>query len=393
LKIGVMGSGLMGASAAKYLVQRREVETVRLADIDQSRLDQAAKSLRSKKLVTQVVEAGERSSLVEAIKGNDAVLMALPHLAAYSADLAAIEAGVNAVDLVFTDEQMKLHPKFSKAGLTLIPGCGLAPGIAQILAGEGFRQMDSVDYVRILVGGLPQAPRPPLNYKIVFSLESVLQMYSSTNVRIIRDGKLKTTTAMTEIEKVSFPKPFEDMECFLTDGAATLIHTMRGRVRNLEEKTIRYPGHAEQIKTLIGTGLTSTKPVRVGKGQVVPRTLLSDVLGPKLLLGKGKDVTLLRVTVTGRKGDANVKQAYETIDYYDDREKVTSMARTTAFTGAIAAIMLADGKVKETGLLPPETCFAGPRFMTLFQRLAEKNVIISSTVTSTRPDISKPVKP
>jgi lysine 6-dehydrogenase len=388
-----MGSGLMGASAAKYLVQRKEIQTVRLADIDKSRLDQVGRSLKSKKLVLQPVEPGERSSLVEAIEGNDAVLLALPHLAAYGADLAAIKAGVNAVDLVFTDEQMKLHSKFSKAGLTLIPGCGVAPGIAQILAGEGARQMDSVDCIRILVGGLPQDPRPPLNYKIVFSLESVLQMYSNTNVRIIRDGKLKMTRAMTEIEKVSFPKPFENMECFLTDGAATLIHTMKGKVRNLEEKTIRYPGHAEQIKTLIGTGITSTKPVRVSKGKVVPRTMLSAVLGPKLQLGKGKDVTLLRVTVTGRKGDANVKREYETVDYYDEREKVTSMARTTAFTGAIAAMMLAEGKIKETGLLTPETCFAGPRFTTLFQRLAEKNIVISSTVTSTRRDISRPSKP
>jgi len=388
-----MGSGLMGASAAKYLIQQKEVQAVRLADIDKSRLDQVAASLRSRKLVPQLVEPEDRSGMVEAIKGNDAALLALPHLAAFGADLAAIEAGVNAVDLVFMDEQMRLQSKFSRAGLTFIPGCGVAPGIAQILAGEGARQMDSVDGIRILVGGLPQVPRPPLNYKIVFSLESVLQMYSSTNVRIIRDGKLKTTKALSEVEKVSFPKPFENMECFLTDGAATLIYTMNGKVRNLEEKTIRYPGHAEQIKTLIGTGLVSTKAVRLDKAKVVPRTLLSDVLGPKLRLGKGKDVTLLRVTVTGRNGDASVKREYEMVDYYDEREKVTSMARTTAFTGAITATMLADGRVKETGLLAPETYFAGPRFKTLFQRLAEKNIRISSTVTSTRQDISKPGKP
>jgi len=276
----------MGASAAKYLIEQEEVQEVRLADIDKSRLAHVARSLRSKKLAPQLVEPSEKSSMIEAIKGNDAALLALPHLAAFRADLAAIEAGVNAVDLVFMDEQMRLHSKFSKAGLTFIPGCGVAPGLAQVLAGEGARRMDSVDGIRILVGGLPQVPRPPLNYKIVFSLESVLEMYCSTNVRIIRDGKIKTTKVMSDVEKVSFPKPFENMECFLTDGAATLIYTMKGKVRNLEEKTIRYPGHAEQIKTLIGTGLVSTKPVRIDGAKVVPRTLLSDILGPKLRLGK-----------------------------------------------------------------------------------------------------------
>jgi lysine 6-dehydrogenase len=377
----------MGAAAAKYLVQRRETQTVQLADIDRFRLDHVSRSIRSHKLVPQHVDADEKSGLTEAIKGNDAVLLALPHSASMAGDSAAIEAGVSAVDLVFSDEQMKLHSKFSKVGLTLIPGCGVAPGVAQILAGEGARQLDSVDTIRVLVGGLPQVPRPPLNYRLVFSLDSVLDMYSSRNVRIIRNGELETTTAMSEVEQVSFPKPFENMECFLTDGAATLIHTMKGKVRNMEEKTIRYPGHAEQIKTLIETGLTSTKPVRVNGTSVAPRSLLSAVLGPKLQLGNGKDVTLLRVTVTGQKGDANVKQEYETVDYYDEREHVTSMARTTAFTGSVAAMMLADGKITGPGVLPPETCFASPRFKTLFQRLAEKNIRISSTVTRTRRDI------
>jgi lysine 6-dehydrogenase len=379
----------MGAAAARYLVARKETKTVRLADIDKSRLEQVARSVRSKKLLPQLVDASDRSSMIEAMKGNDAVLIALPHTVAYAADLAAIEAGIHAVDLVYSDEQMKLHSKCLKAGMTLIPGCGLAPGIAQILAAEGARQLTSAEEIHMFVGGLPQIPRPPLNYKIVFSFESVLEMYANTDVRIVRDGKIKKTTAMSEIEKVSFPKPFEDMEAFLTDGAATLLYTMKGKVRTLDEKTIRYPGHADQIKTLIATGLTSTKPVKVDKARVVPRSLLSDVLEPKLRLGKGKDVTLLRVTVCGLKRDASVKQEYEMVDYYDEHENVTSMARTTAFTGAIAAMTLADGQVDKTGILPPETCFAGSRFRTLFQRLAEKNVRISMTVTSKTRDISQ----
>jgi lysine 6-dehydrogenase len=388
MKIAVVGSGLMGSSAARYLAARREVKAICLLDKDKSRLDYAVKSVRSRKLLPRLIDAADARSITESIKGFDAVLMALPHAAAYSADLAAIDAGVDAVDLVYEDVLMKLHSKCLKSGVTLIPGCGVAPGIAQILAGEGARQLTSVDEIHMLVGGLPQIPRPPLNYRIVFSFESVLKMYTKERARVIRDGKIKTMRQMTEIEKVSFPKPYENMEAFLTDGVATLLFTMKGRAKTIDEKTIRYPGHAEQIKTLIATGLTSTKPVRVNGVRIVPRTVLSDILGPKLRLGREKDVTLLRVIVTGAKDQTKVRQDYEMVDYYDERENVTSMARTTAFTGAIAAMMVAEGRIDRTGIVPPETCFLGRNFNTLFGRLAEKNVRISKTMTSKVRDFS-----
>ena len=388
MKIAVVGSGLMGSSAARYLAARREVKAICLLDKDKIRLDHAVKSVRSRKLLPRLIDAADARSITESIKGFDAALMALPHAAAYSADLAAINAGVDTVDLVYEDALMKLDSRCRRNGVTLIPGCGVAPGVVQILAGEGARQLTSVDEVHMLVGGLPQIPRPPLNYRIVFSFESVIKMYTKERARVIRDGKIQTMKPMTEIEKVSFPKPFENMEAFLTDGVATLLFTMKGRAKTIDEKTIRYPGHAQQIKTLIDTGLTSTKPVRVNGMKIAPRTFLSDILEPKLRLGKEKDVTLLRVTVTGARGRAKVRQEYEMVDYYDERENVTSMARTTAFTGAIASIMLAQGLVDRTGVVPPETCFTGKNFSTLFRSLAEKNVRISRTETSKVPDIS-----
>jgi lysine 6-dehydrogenase len=377
----------MGASATKYLVASKEVNSVALIDRDQSRLEYAARAARSRKLIPHLVDAADKRSVTEAIKGADAALIALPHAAAYATDLAAIDAGVPCVDLVYEDAQMKLHSKCQKAGVALIPGCGVAPGIVQILAGEGSRQLASTEEIHMYVGGLPQIPRPPLNYRIVFSFEQVLQMYTKEKVRIIRDGRVKTTRALTDIEKVSFPKPFENMEAFLTDGVATLRFTMKGRVQTIDEKTIRYPGHAEQIKTLIATGLTATKGIKIDGRTIVPRRFLSDILEPKLLLGKEKDVTLLRVVVSGTKDGAKIKQVYEMVDYYDEHEKVTSMARTTAFTGAIAAMMLASGHIKGTGVLPPETSITGVNFKTLFRRLAEKNVRVSKTVTTVAGDV------
>ena len=379
----------MGSVAAKYLVGRRGVETVQLIDKDRTKLEQAAKWVKSKKLVLRLLDASDRASVAEAVKDFDVAVIALPPSASLSTDLAVIDAGVNAVDLVFKDSQMKLNSKCISADLTLIPGCGVAPGIAQILAGEGARRLTSVEEIHILCGGLPQVPRPPLNYRIVFSFEQVLEMYADEIVRVIRDGRLKKRLPLTEVERVSFPKPYDEMEAFLTDGLDTLLYTMKGRVKVMDEKTVRYPGHAEQIRTLIETGLVSTKPIIVNGTEITPRKLLSDMLGPKLLLGKEKDVTLLRVIVSGTKNGSRLKHEFEMIDYFDEAEQVTSMARTTAYTEAMVGMMLAEGKISEKGVLPPEKAFKGSNFKTLFQRLAEKNVKITETVTTISPDMTE----
>ena len=384
MKIAVLGAGLMGSAAAKYLIERKQVKTVNLIDKDRSKLEKAAKSAKNRKLVTCLLDVGDRAKIREAVRGFDAALIALPHAASLSTDLAVIDEGVNAVDLVFADTQMKLHSKCLRAGMALIPGCGVAPGIVQILAGEGARRLTSVDEIHMMVGGLPQVPRPPLNYRIVFSFEQVLEMYANGSVRVVRDGKVEKTKALTSLERVSFPKPYDDMEAFLTDGVATLLYTMKGRVRDMDEKTVRYPGHAQQIRTLIETGLISTRSTKIHGTMITPRKFLSDTLGPKLLLGKGKDVTLLRVTISGTKNDSEVKLQYEMVDYFDEVEQTTSMARTTAYTGAIAAMLLAEGRITGKGILPPELAFVGPTFKTLFQRLAQKHVRISETLTTTR---------
>ena len=388
MKVVIIGSGLMGSAAAKYLVARSEIENVLLVDKDNAKLEQETRSTKSKKLVPRLVDAFDIPRVAEVFKGYDAALIALPHAASLLADQAAIVAGVNAVDLSFEDLQMKLHSDCLKADITLIPGCGVAPGIAQVLAGEAARRLSSVEEIHILAGGLPRVPRRPLNYRIVFSLEQLLAMYANKRVRVVKDGKIETVKALSGVERVSFPHPYDHMEAFLTDGLGTLLYTMKRGVKVMEEKTIRYPGHAAQIKTLMELGLISTKSVDVNGTKVVPRKFLSDIVGPRLFLGNGQDVTLLRVVVGGKKNGSDIKYQYEMVDYYDEVEHTTSMARTTAYTSAITAMMLAEGQITAKGIVPPESAFAGSNFNTLLQRLAKKNVKFSSTVTAGVNDMS-----
>jgi lysine 6-dehydrogenase len=210
---------------------------------------------------------------------------------------------------------------------------------------------------------------------VTWSLEDVLGMYTHP-ARIIQSGKPAEVEALTGVEKVTFPPPIGDCEAFYTDGLSTLLSTIRN-VDYMDEKTIRYPGHVGEIRTLIQCGLLDQKPIEFAGARVSPREFTTQVLTPKLNTGEIKDVTLLRIDVKGRKGKREVIQTFEMIDHYDERERTTSMARTTAFPASIAAQMVANGEVKEKGLVPCELAFRGEQFTKFIKELSARRIMIS----------------
>src|SRR6185436_14645703 len=160
------------------------------------------------------------------------------------------------------------------AGINIIPDCGLAPGMVAVLVAHGASKFETLDEVHIRVGGLPQDPKPPLDYQLVFSVEGLINEYIEP-ARVIRDGRITTVESMTEVESLDFPAPFGTMEAFQTSGGtSTLVETYLGNVRELDYKTIRYPGHCEKFKTMIDLGLCPSEPV----GGVVPRRLFGELL-------------------------------------------------------------------------------------------------------------------
>ena len=176
-------------------------------------------------------------------------MSAIPYY--FNLDLArhAAETGVHFCDLggntdiVF--EQKKLDPIAREKGITIIPDCGLAPGMVNILAQHGIDQLDSVDEVKIFVGGLPQDPEPPLNYQIVYSLEGVLDYYTTLSW-VVREGKRVQVKALSEIEPVHFDEPVGELEGFHTAGGlSTMAFRYADQIPTMEYKTLRYPGHAK----------------------------------------------------------------------------------------------------------------------------------------------------
>jgi len=347
----------MGSTVARDLVKSNDVDEVAVCDIDRNRLRFLTRVERSSKLSVIFHDIRRKNGTVELLRKFDVGVGALPHSYGEYAIPSAIRAGVDFVDLIFGWRfgWSEIDSAAKRKAITIIPACGLAPGLTNILAMAGAEQLDRVEEVHIKVGGIPEKPKPPLNYRIVFSFEAVLEEYLR-KARIIKHGRIIDVPALSGLETLTFPPPIGRCECFYTDGLSTLIHTMRD-VIEMDEKTIRWPGHVDELRTLIECGLLDSKPVEFGNESIVPRNFIATLLSEKLALRKDRDLTLLRVDVSGKKGNRRVHRRYEIIDHYDAKHGITSMARTTAYPCSIATQLLGSDKIAPKGLCPPELVF------------------------------------
>jgi len=225
-------------------------------------------------------------------------------------------------------------------------------------------QMDQVRSVRIYVGGLPQKPEPPLNYQIVYSLEGVLDYYTTLSW-VLRDGKRAQVKALSEREAVRFDAPVGELEAFHTAGGlSTMAFRYEGQVPTMEYKTLRYPGHAHIMEAIRELGLLELAPVDVKGQKVVPRDVVVAAMGPRLTKPKGEDLVALRVVVEGTKDGAEKRAGWELVDYYDGARGISAMMRTTGYSLSITGQMQARGEVKPAGVHTPDECMPAERYMT-----------------------------
>jgi saccharopine dehydrogenase-like NADP-dependent oxidoreductase len=368
MRAAVLGSGLMGSVIGWDLARSGKVDEVVVADIDAERLEKLKKRAPGRKLSVEVLDFRDRARLVSFLGGFDVAASALPHGVVHLSDLAAVEAGTKMVNIAFEDEQMELDAQARKTGATLIPGCGVAPGLGGILLAHGLEELGGGDEGHILVGGLPQKPVPPFNYKLVFSIVGLLREYID-DARIVRDGKLIKVKPFSMVETYRFPLPVGTLEGFPTDGLASLVYTMKG-MREMDEITLRWPGHAERMGFLMDTGFFSKEKVKAGEAEVSPLEISWAVLGKKLAEGDPRDITVMRVISKGRKGSV----VYDMVDRYDEQNDVTSMGKTTGYTGSIVTQMLGEGKIGGKGVIPPEKAVQGKGVDTLLSELAHRGV-------------------
>jgi len=356
----------MGFGTVFDLVRQPDVEAVTVADIDRQRAVAVCQKVGSDKAAAAQIDVADFSATVELMKGHDSTVSCVVYHHNLQLAKAAIQARSNFCDLGgnnrVVDAELALDAEAVKAGINIIPDCGLAPGMVCVLAAHGMARFEQPEELHIRVGGLPQYPKPPLDYQIVFSVEGLINEYVEP-ARVLRNGDLVEVESMTEIEPLEFAAPFQKMEAFQTSGGtSTLPETFRGSLRELDYKTIRYPGHCEKFKLLIDLGLAESKERAIAGVRLVPRRMLGELLLSKLPADE-PDVVLIRLEFMGKKDGRKRVLRYDIIDRFDERTKLSAMMRTTAFPASIVAQMMARAETLEKGAKPQERCIPAERFV------------------------------
>ncbi len=358
MKLLVLGAGLQGCACAYDLLQNPAITQVTLADLRPDKLPKFLAGDWNGRLRTIRLDVSDVAAVRSAFAGQAAVMSAIPYYYNGPMARAAVEGGCHFSDLggntEIVLEQKKLHQQAEAKGISVIPDCGLAPGMVNILAAEGIRRLDQAEKVKIFVGGLPQAPEPPLNYQIVYSLEGALDYYTTPSW-VLRGGRPVQVDALSEVESVEFPSPVGTLEAFHTGGGiSTLPFAYQGKIDVMEYKTLRYPGHAAVVRPIRELGLLANEPIEVKGSKVVPRDVFIAAVSPKLSKPNGRDLVALQVQVTGARQGKATSVTFRLLDYYDAKHGISAMMRTTGYSLAITGQMQVDGRVTAKGVHTPD---------------------------------------
>ncbi len=365
MKFAVVGAGLMGRAVVYDLARAKGVEEIAVFDIDEKRAGEVAAEFG------EGITVGKFLDVSKAQKGNPftgcaSVISAVTYKYNPALTRLAISAGAHFFDLGGNNdtvaEQFSYDAEARGAGVVVIPDCGLAPGMVSVLAAAGVREFDVVRSLKIRVGGLPQKPRAPLNYQMVFSAEGLINEYWEPVV-MLENGRPKTVEPMNEIEELEFDG-IGKLEAFYTSGGtSTLPQTFAGKIDFLDYKTIRYPGHCELFRPMLQIGLASREKISVDGQTVEPRALFRAVLDKNLGFNE-PDLVLVRVELEGIKNGASKTLRFEIIDRQDEQSELTAMMRTTAFPIAIIGWMAASGKISARGVQRQELAVDPDIFIT-----------------------------
>jgi len=380
MKIVVIGAGLMGRAIAFDLSNFSNFEEIAVVDKGRDALKSAESFLKNKEITFDILDVGKTEDIKKYFQKYDVAISAIPYYYNYELTKIAIETKTHFLDLGgnndVVEKQRNLFDDAKQSGVTIIPDCGLSPGMTSVIVRDAVDYLDSVEYVKIRVGGLPITPVPPFNYQIVFSPTGLINEYVE-DALILDNGKIISKKSMTELETIEFPYPFGKLEAFLTSGgSSTLPYTFRNKIDYLDDKTVRYPGHCQMFKPLIDLGLTSEKPIKINDKTIIPREVFIDLL-LKTIPTTGKDVALIKVLCKGTKDGKNINLEYSVIDYYDDKNNLTAMMRTTGFPVSINAQLIESGLIKDYGVFGNEEIIPTSEF---FEELKKRNIVIKKKI-------------
>ncbi|MHC4547866.1 MAG: saccharopine dehydrogenase family protein [Planctomycetota bacterium] len=372
MRYAVLGAGRQGVAIAYDLARHGEARAITLVEADRRRLQAGAARLRRLAPDVKVTAVGKRLRGPEAtalLRGHDAAVSALPYRLNPALARAAVRARVSFCDLggntALVREELKLDGEARSAGVTVVPDCGLAPGLGNVLAAIAIDAVPGARHVRIRCGGLPIPPRGPLGYSLLFDIAGLTNEYTGEAV-VLRGGRVRRLEAFTEVEPYRGPRSLGPLEAFLTSGGtSTAPWTFQDKLETYDYKTVRYRGHFEKVRAMIELGLLDLGPVEIRGHKVVPRDLFHAVAGPRLLDPKVKDVALLQVDCTDRRGRGI---RYRMVHPFDRKTGFTAMEQTTGYPTAVVAHALARKQLKPGAVTPERAGFGAEHLAALRRR-------------------------
>jgi lysine 6-dehydrogenase len=383
-RYAVLGAGRQGTACAYDMIRLGDADSVTLYDQSRAVAESAAarvnRLLQTGKASGAELDVTNSGALLAALQGVDAFLSAVPYFLNLDVARAASEAGASMCDLGgntdIVRQQLELNTEAKAAGISIVPDCGQVPGMGTTLMVYAMNLLDEPEEVFMWDGGLPQDPRPPFGYLLTFNVAGLTNEYAESPV-FLRDGKPTLVPTMDELEEIEFPLPVGRLEAFTTGGGvSTMPWTFEGKLKTVQNKTVRYPGHFAQLRAFYDLGLWRSDAVDVKGKSVAPRDLFHALFEPMVTFPEDKDVVVIRIRATGLKGGLPAEAIVELIDFYDEETGFTAMERTTGWDGAIVAAMMARGQTPR-GAVPVELAVEPAFFV---QELARRGINVKATV-------------
>jgi len=368
----VLGAGMVGSAMAIDLHQKFNVTA---ADVNNEAL--AILNKRSN-IHTVVLDVRDKVKLSELLREYDFVISAVPGFLGFETLSTVIEAGKDVVDITFMPEDiLSLDVKAKAHNVTAIVDCGVAPGMPNLLAGYYYERMQ-MEKLFYMVGGLPKERTFPFEYKAPFSPIDVIEEYTRP-ARFVQNNVLIEKPAMSDAELVNF-EGIGTLEAFNTDGLRSLLFTLPN-VPNISEKTLRYPGHIKLIQALQSTGFFDHKPLLVNGTAVKPVDFTNNILFKSWKYEEGEqDFTVMRIIIEGKKDNKQTRIIFDLYDTFDSSSNISSMARTTGYTGTAALNMIHEGLFNGKGVFPPEIVGMDEKCCHyIIKYLEDRNVIYKKT--------------
>ncbi len=365
----ILGAGRQGTAAAYDLAKFGDAQRIIMADIDAKTAQKAAgrinRLIGREVAISQQLDVGDRAALERTLQGVDVALSAVPYFFNLEITQACLAVGASLCDMGghtgVVREQLALDAEAKAAGISIVPDCGMGPGLNVTIAAYAKDLLDEARAVHIFDGGLPQEPVPPWNYQATFHINGLTNEMDG-QATFLRDGALTSVDTLSEPEFIEF-HPLGRLEADVTSGGlSTSPWTFEGQLQDFTNKTLRYPGHFEWLRAFKELGLFSEDAIQVNGYHVIPREIYHTLLEPKINAPQIRDVCVMRVVGSGVKDGKDTIVTIDLIDYYDDATGFTAMERLTGWHCAMMMGFQARGRVPAGGI-SMETAVPAGKFM------------------------------